>query len=330
VITVRRAASIAPSITALAAAAAIASAGACRRSEPAAGGSAGGGSAGSAEAAAAGGKPGLAAGCTELPFARSTPLPEASGAAWLTIDGAPELVVISDSGNDGAYAIIDPESGETREQGKLPLGGPGKDLEGIAARGGKLHVLTSPGWVRVYERRDGGFALVDGPYPLGPVDLDDRGDGDAPPPGTGMVCAAKHTNCGRNYEGLCLQPGAAAGRCVGFAAAKADGHLYCLVERDGRLQVERDGAIEIARPGAVADCAFSDDGRLYVGTNLFDAGNVYRVTGWEDPARAQVTRLGPLLVGFPEVIAVRGDVIYRMSDTGGAPSYMKKYRCPGR
>jgi hypothetical protein len=323
---VNRAARIALSIAAAAAGAA-----ACRRSEPpAAGGSSGG-------AAAVIGRPGpgtagVAPGCSELPFAESTPLPEASGAAWLPIDGALGLVVISDSGNDGAYVVVDPDTGVTREQGKLPLGGKGADLEGIAARGGKLHVVTSPGWIRVYERRDQGFALVDGPYALGPIDLEGKGGGfgDTPPDGRGMVCAAKHTNCGRNYEGLCLAPGAIAGRCVGFAAAKADGHLYCVVERGGRLQVEHEGAIEIARPGAVSDCAFSEDGRLYVGTNLFDAGNVYRVTGWEDPARAQVTRIGSLLIGFPETLAVRGDVIYRMSDTGGAPSFMKKYRCPGR
>lgn len=39
---------------------------------------------------------------------------------------------------------------------------------------------------------------------------------------------------------------------------------------------------------------------------------------------------GGLLIGFPEVLGVRGDVIYRMSDAGGAPSFMKKYHCPGR
>jgi hypothetical protein len=154
--------------------------------------------------------------------------------------------------------------------------------------------------------------------------------GNEPPAGDGMVCAAKATNCGRNYEGLCLAPPGAAGRCIGFAAAKADGHLYCIVERAGRLAVDRGGAIRIARPGAIADCAFSEDGRLYVGSNTFDLGAVYRVTGWEDPAGAKVASVGPMLVGFPEVIAVRGDVFYRMSDTGGAPSIMKKLRCPGR
>jgi len=310
---------------------------ACGRAEPpAAGGpgSAGSAAAGSASVASAGSAApadaGSAAACTPLAFADSTPLPEASGAAWLTIDGALALVAISDSGNDGAYAIIDPESGATREQGQLPLGGGGDDLEGLAARAGKLYAISSPGWIRVYRRSGAGFALADGPYPLGPVDLDDQGGGNQPPKDTGMVCASRRVNCGRNYEGLCLAPGPVSGPCVGFAAAKADGHLYCVVERDGKLQVDRAASIEVARPGALSDCAFSEDGRLYAGTNLFDAGNVYRITGWEDPARAQVARIAPLLIGFPEALAVRGDVIYRMSDAGGAPSFMKKFRCPGR
>ncbi|MGN6110126.1 MAG: hypothetical protein ACTHU0_33780 [Kofleriaceae bacterium] len=271
--------------------------------------------------------------CSELPFAESTPVPEASGAAWLEIDGKLGLVVISDSGNDGAYGVIDPETGETLEQGKLPLGGDGADLEGIAARGNRLYVISSPGWIRVYERAAGKFALVDGPYPLGPIDLDDKGGGlgDKPPKGNGMVCGATHTNCGRNYEGLCLAPPSALGpgvRCAGFAAAKADGHLYCIVERNGKLSVEYADAIKVARPGVIADCAFSDDGALYVGSNLFDLAAVYRVDGWRDPGTASGAKLGSLGVGFPETIAVRGDVIYRMSDTGGSgPSLMKKFRC---
>ena len=53
-----------------------------------------------------------------------------------------------------------------------------------------------------------------------------------------MVCGATATNCGRNYEGLCLAPAGAGGACVGFAASKADGHLYCVTTADdGRLAV---------------------------------------------------------------------------------------------
>lgn len=268
--------------------------------------------------------------CEPVPFAASSPVPEASGAAWLTIDGALALVVISDSGNHGAYAILDPDTGETREQGSLPLGGPGEDLEGLAARGDRLYGVTSAGWMRAWKRGAGGFELVDGPYPLGPIDLPNtRGIGDKPPAGTGMVCAQRGTNCGRNYEGLCLVDAAhARGPCAGFVAAKADGYLYCLLERDGRFTASYPRRIAIARPGVLADCAFGDDGSLWAGSNLFDLAMVYRIDGWEEPASATVHQVAPLGLGFPETLAVRGDVIYRMSDTGGAPSLLYKFRCP--
>ena len=265
--------------------------------------------------------------CTKLPFAESTPVPEASGAAWLPIDGKLALVVISDSGNDGQYAIVDPDTGATREEGKLPPAGAGEDLEGVATRGGKLVAVTSPGWIRTWERTAKGFTLVDGPYALGPIDLEKKTDGNRPPEGTGMVCDAKLTNCGRNYEGLCLAPEPVSGACVGFVASKADGHLYCLVDDKGRLAVRHEGSIAITKPGALADCAFAEDGTLFAGSNLFDLSTVYRVDGWQTPATAKVSTVEQIGIGFPETIAARGDVIYRMSDTGGGPSLMAKFRC---
>lgn len=270
--------------------------------------------------------------CTALPFAETTSVPEASGAAWIDIDGTPQLVVISDSGNRGAYGIVDPETGATSETGRLPLPDDSIDLEGVAAQGGTLWAITSPGWVVAWQRAPGGWQRITEPYALGPIDLTGKRGavGDRPPAGDGMVCDAGATNCGRNYEGLCLAPSKTASRCVGFAAAKADGHLYCLVERDGKLAVDRAGAIRIARPGVVADCAFSPSGALYVGSNLFDLGEVYAVDGWQEPASARVRSIAALGVGFPETLAVRDDVIYRMSDMGNrSPSAMKKFRCTG-
>ncbi len=268
--------------------------------------------------------------CEAVPFEATTPVPEASGAAWMTIDGKPMLVVIGDSGNHGAYALVDPDTGRTGERGKLPLGGGGDDLEGAAIRDGKLVALSSAGWIRVWERTANGFALIEGPYPLAAVELPD----DDPPPhgSTGMVCPERHSNCGRNYEGLCLAPNPSSPRdgtrpCVGFAASKYDGSLYCLVDRGGKLAIDRDRSIHIAKRGRLADCAFSDTGELVTGNNLFGHSRVYRITGWNDPAHARLHDLGPIGVGFPEVIAIRGDLIYRMSDTGGAPSLTSKYRC---
>lgn len=273
--------------------------------------------------------------CTELPFAKTSPVPEASGAAWIDAGGKPALFVISDSGNLGKYAIVDAGDGTTLEEGTLPLGDGGSDdLEGVAVRGGIYYAIASPGWVRSYKRVERAFELVDPPYPLGPIDIDNKGDGlgDKPPKGTGMVCGARDTNCGRNYEGLCLVPDSAPprpnARCIGFAAAKGDGHLYCVQEDRGKLVVQYQHSIRIARPGVVADCAFSEDGTLYVGSNLFDAGNVYRVDNWAEPSEAKVAMVGALGIGFPETLAVKGDVFYRMSDTGVSPSMMRKLRCP--
>lgn len=268
--------------------------------------------------------------CEQLPFADSSIVPEASGAAWLTIAGRPALVVISDSGNHGAYGVVDPDTGETTETGKLPLGAAGEDLEGAAARGEQLVAVTSSGWIRVWTHDDAAkaFKLVEDAYALGPVDLDDRSDGNKPPRGDGMVCGARVTNCGRNYEGLCLIDAAhRKGTCVGFVAAKADGKLYCLTEEAGKLVVHHDRSIAVTRPGALADCAFGDDGSLWAGSNLFDLARVYAVTGWDDPATAKATEYAAIGIGFPETLAVRGDVFYRMSDTGGSPSLMTKYRC---
>lgn len=270
----------------------------------------------------------VAGACEALPFAESTPVPEASAAAWLTVDGKAMLLVVGDSGNHGAYGLVDPETGATRETGTLPLdGNAGDDLEGLAVRGDLVYGLTSSGWMRTWRRAPHGFIAVDAAYPLGPVDLPDDQNNNRAPRGDGMVCNGKVVNCGRNYEGLCLAAKPAGG-CVGFAASKADGHLYCLTEQGGKLAVRRDHPIAIARSGALADCAFSDDGTLWAGSNMFDLGAVYRVTHWDDPAHAEVDKIGSLGVGFPEGIAARGDTIYRFSDMGGAPSLMARYRCP--
>ncbi len=271
--------------------------------------------------------------CTEETFAESTPIAEASGAAWLTIDGKRMLVVMSDGGHQGDYALVDPDTGTTTERGKLPLGSPDCDLEGISTRGDQLYAVTSPGWVRSWKRTAKGFTLVDEPYGLGPNDLPNKkgGLGNVPPVTDGMVCAPAFTNCGRNYEGICLVPDQTGTESdlAGFVAAKADGHLYGLRMTAGKLVVDRTIKIKVAEPGLIADCTFDTDGTLLVGGNSFDVGGIHRIDHWETPATATVTRVASLLLGFPEVVALDGDVIYRMSDTGRAPSLMKKYRCTG-
>lgn len=257
-------------------------------------------------------------------FAVSVPVPEASGAAWWTFDGKPALLVQADSGNDGAYAIIDPTSGAALETGKLPLGPAdkfgkkGDDVEGIASRGDRLYGLTSSGWMRVWKRTGTAFELVEGPYPIAPE-------------GQGFVGALTDSNSVKNYEGLALAPAPVAG-CVGVACAKEDGHAYCLTEQAGKLVVDPARGVAIERKDAMADCAFAPDGTLYAADNIFGMNEVYRIDHWADPAQAKVTEIGQLGVGFPEGIAVKDNEIWRMSDTGGAPSMMGKFRCsaPGR
>ena len=76
----------------------------------------------------------------------------------------------------------------------------------------------------------------------------------------------------------------------------------------------------------IADCAFDGD-ILYVASNLFDVNQVYRVDSWQDPAHATVSKVAAIGAGFSEGIAVRGDTVYRFSDTGASPSLMAKFRC---
>lgn len=255
--------------------------------------------------------------CQRQAFAESTPLPEASGAAWLPIDGKLAMVLVADSGHDGEYAIIDPDTGATSEQGKLPLGRTGDghaqsdDIEGLAAHGGTLYGLTSDGWMRVWRRKGQGFELALGPYAIGSE-------------AEGMTCQAKH-KCAINYEGLALAEKPQG--CAGFACSKGDGGVYCLTEQAGRYAVAKSRRIAVTKPGALADCTFDDRDQLWVGNNVFGADQVFRIDGWADPASAKVVPANAFGVGFPEVIAVRGDIIYRLSDTGGAPSLMAKFRC---
>jgi len=257
---------------------------------------------------------GSADGCTPLPFAETTTVPEASGAAWMDIDGVLTLVVGADSGHDGMFGFVDPESGVTRSTGKFPLGtGASDDIEGLASRGKRLYGITSSGFVREWEWQAGAFALVAGPYAIG---------------GPDFVCKnPEKNNCGKNYEGLALAP-APIGECVGYACSKENGAVYCLKDDGGRLAATGAPGIAIVdRKDVLADCAFGDKGELYVGNNLFGLARTFRVEKLaETPV---ITDLGPLGTGFPETVAARGDIVYRMSDMGGhGPSLMLKFRCP--
>ena len=260
--------------------------------------------------------------CNQLPFANESPIAEASAARWLLVDGTPAIFIVSDSGNNGAYELLDPNTGTVRENGLLPLGtGASDDLEGISSQGDKLYGLNSSGWMRVW-RRDAehhAYALVDGPYPIGEV-------GKGKP-----ACDGMKVNCGPNYEGLCLQPTVDShdDGCVGFAASKQNGNLVCLVAQGAQLRADPTRAIAVTRPQALADCDISPDGTtLWAGSNVFEGGRVFRVDGWKTPAQAKAVSFAYMPIGNAEGLAVdpSGD-FYRFSDSNSAPSLQAKFRC---
>lgn len=249
--------------------------------------------------------------CERLPYPATVPVPEASGAVWLAGAGAGTVLVVGDSGRGGTYVELGGEDGALVGKGTLPLGdGAGDDLEGLATDGARLWALTSAGWLRAWVRDGKGFRLVAGPYPI--------------EAGTG--CGPSSVNCGRDYEGLCLRPAGKPGAdgCAGYAAARADGRLYCLeAGADGRLRLAApDGhpGPPVTRKHALADCVVASDGAVWTGDNLVGGAIVRRVAPpWSEP-------LGD---GFPEAMALApGGVLYRFSDTGEEPSLAARFRCP--
>lgn len=248
------------------------------------------------------------ASCERIPFEATIPIAEASGAVWLP---GGEILVVSDSGNDATFVTIDAADGRVLTSGKLPLGGGGDDLEGLAAADGKLWAITSSGWMRAWKPRGAGkgFALDLPAYRIDPED----------------ECPLDAVNCGNNYEGLCLEPRASAalGGCAGYAASKTSGDLVCLVsDENGRYVAAPERRLHVSRPETLAACDITPDGTTWTGDNLFGRSAVRRIVDGE------VVESAFLGQGFPEAMAIAPDgTVYRFSDTGGAPSRMVAYRC---
>jgi hypothetical protein len=246
------------------------------------------------------------ASCERIPFAGSIDVPEASGAAWLP-DGT--IVVVSDSGNDGAYVTIDAHDGHVLRAGKLPLGARGDDLEGLAIADGVMWGITSSGWLRAWKPHGDGYQLHVPPYRIDPDD----------------DCALESVNCGSNYEGLCLRPEVAASLdgCVGYAASKATGDLVCLVVDDtGRYVAAPERRIHVSNRAALADCYIGADATVWTGDNLFGRNAVRRIV------KGAVVETAYLGDGFAEALTLAPDgTIYRFSDMSGTPSRVAAYRC---
>jgi hypothetical protein len=259
--------------------------------------------------------------CRPLPFAAKVALAEASGAVWVEPSfGLPaHLVVVSDSGNRGDFAVLDAASGGQLAAGRLPLErGVTDDLEGLARSGGVYYALASNGYLRHYRRAGASrFELTVPAYPL-----------------PGASCRSpRANNCGRDFEGLCLADPLPASGCVGFAASRAEGELVCLERGEGgRLRPALDRSIRFALPMTLSDCNIAPAAAghaLHAVTNALGANLLYRVRGWRDSARAKVELLPARAGGFIEAVAAGpSGAIYRFSDTGAAPSAMTAESCP--
>lgn len=255
--------------------------------------------------------------CTAQPFAASVDLAEASGATVLE-DGS--IMVIGDSGTNGSFVRLDATSGEMLSRGTLPLdSGASDDLEGLSRIGDTLYAITSSGRMRHFLITSDGFEASEASYALA-----DESDAK-------LVCKSAHSsNCGPNYEGLCLRSDAVADDdCAGFAASKTTGTLICLrLDKRGRLRLDPAHSIVVAEAQSLTGCDFDTQNRLWFGTNFFTLNRIGFVEDWNDLHKRAITQLGAVGLGFCEAIAVGADdEVFRFSDTSGSPSLLSKYIC---
>ena len=95
-----------------------------------------------------------------------------------------------------------------------------------------------------------------------------------------------------------------------------------------RLRADASRSIHVSRKGTLTGCDIVDADLAWAGTNLIGGSVVHRVRGWSDTKSAQIEAVASIGPGFPEAMAVGPDgVVYRFSDTGGAPSLMTKHKC---
>jgi hypothetical protein len=263
-------------------------------------------------------RPPSADACQAAKFATELALPEASGAVWVEASfGLPaHIVVVSDSGNRGSFAVIDAASGAELASGNLPIDKKvSDDLEGFARAGGTYYALTSGGYMRHYRRTGADrFELAVPGYPL-----------------TGATCdSPRRGNCGHDFEGLCLADPLPASGCAGFAASRRSGELVCLqAGAGGRLRPDLGQTIRVALPMTLSDCNIGKSGALYAATNGFGANSLIRVAGWREPSKARALPLRGHATGFIEAVAAGpGGEIVRLSDSGGRTSAMFLDSCP--
>jgi hypothetical protein len=263
--------------------------------------------------------------CTPDPsFAPVLIVPEASGAVEVALRPGPhELLVISDSENNGAALAYTLPSGPARAL-TLPLDpNVSDDIEGVAWAHGHVYALASTGYVeRFTPDRKGNLARDGLAYGLG---------------GAPYTTNAKFlTGSPPDFEGLCLRAPTAAHastRCAGYAASRAYGWLVCLQWNGDRLGVDPDRprlALDVKKH-SLSDCAFGDEGGpakdvLLVATNIFGGSVVYRV----DEDTGALTAIDAEGTANDEAVAIDHDGrLYQLMDANTATSPATRSTCSG-
>lgn len=254
-------------------------------------------------------------------FPGSLAIPEASGAAEVELTpGVRELLVISDSGHDGAVLLWKIPAGPPRFLKLVLDASASDDLEGVAWRDHHLFTLTSSGAVRRFSPDGkGGLARDGAAYAVGPQPF--------------SCSPLTSGNCGKNYEGLCLRAPGGSERCAGYAASKKEGALYCLIFRGEKLEIDAlKPPIKLGlEKTALSDCAFGAAGgpgekTLIVTTNIFGGSSSYVV----DETTGTRTLLDVPVLPTNEGVAIDKDgAFYQVMDANNDVSLSSRMTCRG-
>jgi len=239
--------------------------------------------------------------------------------------GKRELLIFGDSGSSGAGVALDIGSGAVRNI-TLPLDtNVSDDIEGIAWSGGKLYAITSSGAMQRFTPNGAGGLVRDGDaYAIGP----------APTLSCGNL---SNTNCGPNYESLCLRTDPSGHACVGYAGSKSDGKLYCLTIDNGTGRLVASATTRAIETNLgnqrLSDCAFGAGpgpaaGALVLATNIFGANKIYRVAG--GGVLVELPAPTPALTNIEAITVDRDGTLYVVEDNDSSnPSAIRKSTCTG-
>lgn len=249
-------------------------------------------------------------------------LPEASGAVWIDNALGRGWLVVADSGNKGAGALLEADTYVT-----LPVQFPldaaaGDDLEGLALSPlGHVVGLVSSGYLREWSVEAAGLVLARFAAPI----TDDAE----------YLCDPQGGNCAANFEGICLHPAPAAGaECAGFAVSKARGELICVVATDEGYRLKPALRLAVGEPEHLSGCDYELEAphRLVVAGNLWALSALWEVRGYGDLATAEALPMSLTGAANQEALGFGpGGLLISFGDTqglqGSQSSPMVAFRC---